>query len=105
MPAGHFFGGLFFFLLFIAAITSSLSMLQPAIAFLEEGLNLKRKAAVTLLGFITAIGALFVSLISHGLIVLDHMDFWTGNFCIYLLATIEVIFLPISWDSNVDSKN
>ena len=29
---------------------------------------------------------------SHGLIVLDHMDFWTGNFCIYLLATIEVIF-------------
>ncbi len=82
MPAGHFFGGLFFFLLFIAAITSSLSMLQPAIAFLEEGLNLNRQAAVTLLGFITAIGALFVSLMSHGLIVLDHMDFWTGNFCI-----------------------
>ena len=67
-------------------------MLQPAIAFLEEGLNLNRQAAVTLLGFITAIGALFVSLMSHGLIVLDHMDFWTGNFCIYLLATIEVIF-------------
>ena len=92
MPAGHFFGGLFFFLLFIAAITSSLSMLQPAIAFLEEGLDLSRQAAVTLLGFITAIGALFVSLMSHGLTVLDHMDFWTGNFCIYLLATIEVIF-------------
>ena len=92
MPAGHFFGGLFFFLLFIAAITSSLSMLQPAIAFLEEGLDLSREADVTLLGFITAIGALFVSLMSHGLTVLDHMDFWTGNFCIYLLATIEVIF-------------
>ena len=92
MPAGHFFGGLFFFLLFIAAITSSLSMLQPAIAFLEEGLDLSRQAAVTLLGFITVIGALFVSLMSHGLTVLDHMDFWTGNFCIYLLATIEVIF-------------
>ena len=29
---------------------------------------------------------------SHGLTVLDHMDFLTGNFCIYLLATIEVIF-------------
>lgn len=100
MPAGHFFGGLFFFLLFIAAITSSLSMLQPAIAFLEEGLGLGRHAAVTLLGFITATGALFVSLISNGLTVLDHMDFWTANFCIFLLATIEVIFF--SWVMGID---
>lgn len=100
MPAGHFFGGLFFFLLFIAAITSSLSMLQPAIAFLEEGLGLGRHAAVTLLGFITAIGALFVSLISHNLTVLDHMDFWTANFCIFTLATIEVIFF--AWIMGID---
>ena len=92
MPAGHFFGGLFFFLLFIAAITSSLSMLQPAIAFLEEGFGLNRHKSVIFLGAITAIGALFVSLYSDGLVVLDHMDFWTGNFCIFLLATIEVIF-------------
>ncbi|HEY5653888.1 MAG TPA: hypothetical protein VIR63_05935 [Pontiella sp.] len=100
MPAGHFFGGLFFFLLFMAAITSSLSMLQPAIAFLEEGLGLGRHAAVTLLGFITATGALFVSLISNNLTVLDHMDFWTANFCIFLLATIEVIFF--AWIMGLD---
>jgi SNF family Na+-dependent transporter len=100
MPAGHFFGGLFFFLLFIAAITSSLSMLQPAIAFLEEGLGLGRHSAVTLLGFITATGALFVSLMSDGLTVLDHMDFWTANFCIFLLATIEVIFF--AWVMGLD---
>jgi SNF family Na+-dependent transporter len=92
MPAGHFFGGLFFFLLFIAAITSSLSMLQPAIAFFEEGFGLNRHKSVIFLGSITAVGALFVSLFSDGLVVLDHMDFWTGNFCIFLLATIEVIF-------------
>ncbi len=100
MPAGHFFGGLFFFLLFIAAITSSLSMLQPAIAFLEEGLGLGRHAAVTLLGFITATGALLVSLLSNGLTVLDHMDFWTANFCIFMLATIEVIFF--AWVMGLD---
>ncbi len=100
MPAGHFFGGLFFFLLFIAAITSSLSMLQPAIAFLEEGLGLGRHAAVTLLGFVTATGALFVSLMSDGLVVLDHMDFWTANFCIFLLATIEVVFF--AWVVGLD---
>ena len=100
MPAGHFFGGLFFLLLFIAAVTSSLSMLQPAIAFLEEGLGLGRHASVTLLGFITATGALFVSLVSDGLVVLDHLDFWTANFCIFLLATIEVIFF--SWIMGLD---
>ncbi|MCZ6817417.1 MAG: sodium-dependent transporter, partial [Planctomycetota bacterium] len=41
MPAGRAFGFLFFFMLFLAAITSSLSMLQPVIAFLEEGFGLK----------------------------------------------------------------
>ena len=91
MPAGHFFEDSSSFL-FIAAITSSLSMLQPAIAFLEEGFGLNRHKSVIFLGAITAIGALFVSLYSDGLVVLDHMDFWTGNFCIFLLATIEVIF-------------
>ena len=100
MPAGHFFGGLFFFLLFIAAITSSLSMLQPAIAFLEEGLGLSRHASVILLGLVTGVGALFVSLISDGLMVLDHMDFWIANFCIFLLATIEVIFF--AWVMGLD---
>ncbi len=56
MPAGQLVGFLFFFLLFLAAVTSSLSMLQPAIALLEEGLGLQRKASVALLGFITAVG-------------------------------------------------
>jgi SNF family Na+-dependent transporter len=60
MPGGQIFAVIFFVLLFLAAITSSLSMLQPGIAFLEEGLGLGRKASVALLGLITAIGTLFV---------------------------------------------
>lgn len=36
MPAGQIFGALFFGLLFIAAVTSSISIIQPAVAFLEE---------------------------------------------------------------------
>jgi NSS family neurotransmitter:Na+ symporter len=50
MPGGQIFASIFFILLFLAAITSSLSMLQPGIAFLEEGLGLGRKASVALLG-------------------------------------------------------
>ena len=47
-------------MLFLAAITSSISMLQPVIAFFEEGLGLKRHASVAFLGLITALGSGFV---------------------------------------------
>ncbi len=100
MPGGRVFGFLFFFLLFLAAVTSSLSMLQPAIAFLEEGLGLNRKASVALLGFITLVGALYVTYFSKGLTALDTLDFWVANFCIYLLATVMVILY--GWVLGVD---
>ncbi len=91
MPAGQFFGFLFFFLLFLAAMTSSLSMLQPAIAFLEEGLGLNRKGSVTLLGLVTIFGTGFIVYFSRGMIALDTIDFWIGSFCIFVLATIQVL--------------
>jgi SNF family Na+-dependent transporter len=90
MPFGQVFGFLFFFLLFLAAITSSISMLQPAIAFLEEGLGLQRKGSVALLGLITVLGTGFVVYFNRGLTALVTLDFWVGTFCIYLLATIQV---------------
>lgn len=100
MPLGRFVGFLFFFLLFLAAVTSSLSMLQPAIALLEEGLGLNRRASVTLLGFVTLIGAGFVVFFSRNLIALDHFDFWVGTFFIYILATFQVILF--GWVLGVD---
>lgn len=91
MPLGRVIGFLFFTLLFLAAITSSLSMLQPAIAFLEEGLGLNRKSSVALLGFITVIGNGIVLYFSAGTAAIDGMDFWVGTFCIYVLATIQTL--------------
>ena len=91
MPLGQVVGFLFFFLLFLAAITSSLSMLQPAIALLEEGLGLGRRAAVSLLGLITALGTLFIVYFSKDAKAMDTVDFWVGTFCIYILATVQVV--------------
>jgi len=91
MPLGEICGFLFFFLLFLAAITSSLSMLQPVIAFLEEGLNLSRKQSVLLLGIITLLGNALILYYSGGTAAMDAFDFWAGTFCIYLLATFQVI--------------
>jgi SNF family Na+-dependent transporter len=95
MPAGQVFATIFFVLLFLAAITSSLSMLQPGIAFLEEGLGIKRKASVALLGLITAIGTLFVWHYSKDLKALDTIDFWVGTLLIFIQATILVLIF--SW--------
>ena len=91
MPFSWFFGAAWFFLLFIAAITSSLSMLQPGIAFLEEGLGLNRKQSVSLLGLLTAMGCLFIVYFSKGLKALDTVDFWVGTFLIFVLATVLII--------------
>ncbi|MFN3604602.1 MAG: sodium-dependent transporter [Leptonema sp. (in: bacteria)] len=91
MPLGSLFGFLWFFLLFIAAITSSISMLQPAIAFLEEGLGTSRRISVSFLSFITLVGSLVVVFFSKDLVALDIMDFWIGTFGIFVLSIIQVI--------------
>jgi NSS family neurotransmitter:Na+ symporter len=91
MPGGRFFGCVWFFMLFLAAITSSVSMLQPVIAFFEEGLGLKRHASATFLGLIAALGTMFVLYFSEGLAALDTLDFWVGTFLIYTLAMYQVI--------------
>jgi neurotransmitter:Na+ symporter, NSS family len=100
LPAGRVFGFLWFVLLFLAAITSSLSMLQPAIAFIEEGFDLGRRASVTLLGMVTAIGSLFVVYFSKNLTALDVIDFWVGQVLIFTLATLTVIIF--GWVVGVD---
>jgi NSS family neurotransmitter:Na+ symporter len=89
MPLGRWVGFLWFFLLFLAAITSSLSMLQPAIAFLQEGLGLTRTRAVALLCGVGTAGTLLVVWFSKNLTAMDTLDFWVGTFCIYLLACLQ----------------
>jgi NSS family neurotransmitter:Na+ symporter len=92
MPLGQMVGTIFFFLLFLAAITSSVAMLQPAIALLEEGLGLRRHASVIVLGLLTILGTGFVVFFSQDLLALNTIDFWVGTFCIYVLATFQAIF-------------
>ena len=91
MPGGRMFGFLWFLMLFLAAITSSLSMLQPVIAFLEEGLGLRRHASATLLGLISGFGTAFVMYFSKDRAALETMDFWVGTMAIVILALVQSI--------------
>ncbi|MBN1493892.1 MAG: sodium-dependent transporter [Candidatus Omnitrophica bacterium] len=99
IPLGGIFIFIWFFLLFVAGVTSSVSMLQPAIAFIEDEFDISRKKAIGILW-----GALFilcqpaVFFLKHG--VVDELDFWAGTFCLVLFATVEVILF--AWVYGID---
>lgn len=93
---GNIFGFLFFFLLFLASITSSISMLQPSLAFMEETMNMTRRNTTLLLSILTTFLSGISIYFSEGLKALDTMDFWAGQVFIYIIAMIEIILL--SWN-------
>lgn len=98
MPFGAFFGGAFFFMLFLAAITSSIAMLQPGITFLEEALDVGRRVSVALLGLLTAVGTGVVVYFTGGQMkALDTLDFWVGTLLIFVLATFQIIVFGWHW--------
>lgn len=90
MPGGAFFGFIFFLLLFISAITATLSMLQPGIAFLEATLGVKRKGAVLISATVSLSGIGIVTFFTQDLKAIDTLDFWCGNFLIYLMSTVFI---------------
>jgi SNF family Na+-dependent transporter len=99
-PIGRITGAVWFFMLFLAAITSSLSLLQPLKAFLMEALGFTRGQAVGLLGFLAAAGSVWVLYFSQGLVALDTMDFWIGTALIFVLAAVQII--AFAWIMGVD---
>lgn len=90
-PIGNFVGATWFFMLFLAAITSSISMYQPALAFFEESLGWTRKGATTLMVAVCLVGSFLVMYYSKGSIFWATIDDWVGTFLIFLLAMVQII--------------
>jgi len=94
IPMGQILGAMWFFLLFIAGITSSVAMTSPAVAFLEDEFKWKREKAVnTVFAVMVACTVLVVAFFKFGF--LDELDFWAGTFGLVVFATIEIIIF--SW--------
>ncbi len=96
---GPLFGFLWFFMLFLAGITSSISIAQPSVAFLEDEFKISRQNSVKIFGaaaFILCQPAIWF--VHRG--VLDDLDFWGANFVIVLGATLEIILL--AWIFGID---
>ncbi len=101
LPFGHIFGGMWFGLLFIAGITTSVALAQPAIAFLEDEFGWGRHRAVnTVLGVAAASTLLVVVFLRHGF--LDELDFWAGTFLLVILTALEIILF--AWIFGIDKS-
>ncbi len=99
LPWGMIFGCVWFFLLFLAGITSSISLAQPVIAFFQNVFGWRRLKAVAVFGVISfllcqpAIWGL-----GHG--VVDELDFWGGTVCLVLFGLLEVVIF--AWIFGMD---
>ena len=90
IPFGSAFMTLWFLMLFIAGVTSAISIIQPLISFCEDDLKLSRKSAVTTVGLISLVGGILaIAGLAAGAV--DELDFWGGSFLLVLLGTIQAI--------------
>lgn len=90
-PLGNIFGFIWFFLLFLAAFTSSIAIAQPVLAFLQHVCGYTRKRAVGILAIIwglCTIPCIFWN--KYGYI--DELDSWAGELLLILFAFIELIY-------------
>lgn len=99
MHWGSFFAFIWFTMLFFAGMTSSISLLQPVVAFVDDEFRTGRKKAVLtimIFAFLACNGVIIG--IAHG--VMDDLDFWGGTFCLVLFGTVEVIIF--GWIFGID---
>ncbi len=101
MPGGYFFSIAFFVLLAIAALTSSISIMEVVVAFLTEEFQLHRRSAT----IITVIAAAFVgvfctlswSTFEHVTLgernIFDILDFTASNVLLPLGGLLIVVFV------------
>jgi SNF family Na+-dependent transporter len=92
---GPLVGAVWFFMLFLAAITSSISMYQPAMAFFDEALGRGRVVSTSLVVGLCMTGSFMTMYFSKGLVFLDTVDSWLGTFGIYILAMVQLFLF--SW--------
>ena len=113
LPFGHFFAITFYVCLFVAALTSSISILEMSVQFLHDEFNISRPAGVTITGSILAVlgtlCALSFGTLSHvtifGKSFFDFFDYLTSNIGMPIgVIGIAIVTAWLAW-SNPMSEN
>ncbi|RKD87941.1 sodium-dependent transporter [Mangrovibacterium diazotrophicum] len=92
MPGGYIFSILFFLLLTVAALTSSISILEVVVAYFNEELKMKRRVATV---FATVIISLLGIICSLSMGIFDHYTFFDLNFFDLLDWVSANLLLPL----------
>lgn len=88
---GAYLGTIWFLLLFIAGLTSTVSLIHPSLAFFEERIRISRKRAIVTIGVILFLGSCLALTKDYAI---DELDFLFSMFSIPLFACIELfVFL------------
>jgi SNF family Na+-dependent transporter len=91
-PFGNFIGAAWFFMLFLAAITSSLSMYQPSVALIKEALGWAHGKATAAIVVMAIIGTFMTLWFTKDGAFLSTVDFWVGTLLIFVMATVQIIY-------------
>ncbi|MBL8792963.1 MAG: sodium-dependent transporter [Planctomycetia bacterium] len=92
-------GFLWFGLLFFAAITSSLAMAQPIMAFLQQEYGVSRERSAVQFGLLLLPLSLPVAML-HSNTFNDEMDYWAGTVMLVVFALLETILF--AWVFGMD---
>jgi NSS family neurotransmitter:Na+ symporter len=105
LPASIFWSSLFFLMLSFAALTSAVSLLEVAAAYVVDQMKWTRKKAAVVMGLLVFAFGLPATL-SQGILanitimnrdILDFMDFITASFFLPVSGLFIVIFLGWVW--------
>ncbi len=88
LPLGNLISFVWFLLLFLAALTSSLALIQPLIALFEDEMKWSHAKAVNVAMFLIIIGAHFSAFVPN---FIDELDFWAGAMMLIFFGLVEII--------------
>jgi len=99
-PCGQFVGLSFYLLLFTAAITTSVSLLQPTVALIHDAFGGNKESNAFLVGGVNLIGTLFVCWFTKNLAALEVCDFWISEVVMFVFATLQTFLVAFVWGSS-----
>ncbi len=119
MPGGDIIGALFFIMVFFAAVTSSISLMETVVSIIMDKAHLSRKfscilvfGGAFLIGLPSSLGySIWSEVTIFGFQFLDFFDFITNSLIMPVIALITCIFVgyflkpkTIMEEANIDQK-
>ncbi|OHO51262.1 SNF family Na(+)-dependent transporter [Corynebacterium sp. HMSC035E02] len=91
MPLGGLFGVLFFGSLFLAGVTSLISIMEVVVSAVADKFNISRRVSAISVGSAMGVLSCFLFATSSGLVTLDIMDKFTNNLGIVFGAICALV--------------